>query len=54
MFFLNATVSPLANFFFTPAGRYFLFERTVPVRFVPSNNNDFAKGIAVYQLSVKR
>ena len=54
LFFLNATASPLANFFLTPAGGYFLFEQTVPVKFVPSNNNNSAKGTAVYQLSVKR
>ena len=53
-FFLNATVSPLANFFFTPARRYFLFEQTVPVKFVLSNNNYSAKGTALYQLSVKK
>ena len=54
LFFLNTTVLPLANFFFTPAGRCFLFKWTVTVKFVPSNNNDSAKGTAVYQLPVKR
>ena len=54
LFSLNATVSPLVNFFFTPADGYFLFEQTVPVKFVLSNNNNSAKGTAVYQLSVKR
>ena len=39
--------SLIANFFFTSAGRYFLFKRTVPVKFVPFNNNDSAKGTAV-------
>ena len=54
LFFLDTTVLPLANFFLTPAGRYFLFKRTVPVKLASSNNKDSAKGTVVYELSVKR